>query len=89
MITEVIVYFVILATSYPLAELLAWLCEDEIIKDRKYFIWLAYFLIVISIGVIVFYFNNIILLSLAYMLFLMAFLIRKGRKNGKLKRSLN
>ncbi|MEK6886032.1 MAG: hypothetical protein AABX17_03640 [Nanoarchaeota archaeon] len=77
---EAIIYFVILVTSYPVAKLLAWLCEDEIVKDRKYFIWLAYSIIILAILLFIFYFNIAILMSLVYMLFLMAFLIRSGRK---------
>jgi len=83
MITEVVIYLAILATSYPVAILLAWLCEDEIVKDRRYFIALSYFLVIIAIGIFIFHFDSVILLSVAYMLLLLAFLI----KNPKLRKN--
>ncbi len=80
MIIEVIIYFAILATSYPVAKLLAWLCDDELLKDRKYFILFAYFLIVISIIFMIFYFNIATILSLVYLMLILFFLLGKDKK---------
>lgn len=77
---EAIVYIFVLATALPIGWLLAWLCKDELAKDRKYFLWLAYFIIFISLVLMLFYFNIPILLSIAYMLIILAILAKFGRR---------
>jgi len=78
---EVIVYLIILATALPACWLLAWLCDDEIIKDRKYFIFFGYFIIIVAILLMLFNFNIPMLFSMAYLLIVLAILARAGRKN--------
>jgi len=80
MILEVILYLLVFATSWPMGLLLAWLCEDEIIKDRKYFFMMSYFLIICLILIFIFFFNKDIILAIIYLIVILVILIRRGRK---------
>jgi hypothetical protein len=80
---QIILYLVILVTSLPVGLFLAWLCDDELIKDRKYFLLLSYFLLVVSIFLFFFYFKISLLLAILYMILVLWVLVRRGRKLEK------
>lgn len=82
----VIIYLAVLATSLPAGRLLAWLCEDELLKDRKYFIMLAYFLIIAALGFIILYFDVSIVFSIVYMLLILLVMLHKSKKYFKQKK---
>jgi MFS-type transporter involved in bile tolerance (Atg22 family) len=83
MIIEVILYLVILGTSFPTGLLLAKLCEDELVKDRKYFIIMVYIIGLVLLGLIWAYPRISFILALVYMLLVMAIIISKSGKSSK------
>lgn len=88
MIIEGIIYIVILATAIPVGLFLSSLCEDELVKDRRYFRLMSYFLLIMALLFSVFYGKTSIVLTLVYMVFLFEVMIyRSGKiKNKKSKR---
>ena len=86
MIIKIVLYLFLLATSLPVGLFLAWLCDDELIKDRKYFFMLSWFLIICAFSSYIFYFKASIIFSIVYILFVILILIRRGRAiENKLK----
>jgi len=79
MILTIILSIIILATSWPVSLLLSWLCADELVKDKKYFVALSYFLLGLGIIISLFYFNSVIIFSLVYMILVLALMILKSR----------
>jgi len=68
MVMEVLIYALILASSIPVGLILAWLCDDEVVYGKKWFKIILYVLCIGLIGVLLFYFNWSIVLSLVYMI---------------------
>jgi hypothetical protein len=79
MVIEIVLYLLLLATSLPVGLFLAWLCDDELIKDRKYFSLFSYFLLLITILLFFFYFKISLILALVYLIFILGILIRRGK----------
>src|SRR3989344_2604076 len=79
---DIIFYIVILATTVPVGMLLAWLCKDELRKDRKYFIILAYFFTVVLLAIALIYFRISFILTLIYAILILLILIYYS-KNAK------
>ena len=79
---DIIFYIVILATAVPVGMLLAWLCKDELRKDRKYFIILAYFFTVVLLAIALIYFRISFILTLIYAILILLILIYYS-KNAK------
>jgi hypothetical protein len=89
MIKEAILLLFVFATSIPVAKLLAWLCEDELKNDRKYFFMLGLFLAFSALILFFVYFKPSIIFSLCYMILVLALMIKKvvkpEKKNKKKK----
>ncbi len=77
MIIQILLYLIILGTSFPVSRFLAKLCDDELILDRKYFIYLFYTLILVAFILLIFYFNISMLLSLLYLALVVTFMVPK------------
>jgi hypothetical protein len=80
---QIILYLVVLATALPVGLFLAWLCEDELVNDRKYFLLFSYFLLIVSIILFFFYFKLGIILAILYTIIILWILIRRGRRMEK------
>jgi hypothetical protein len=76
---EVIFYLLILATAFPIGLLLARLCEDELVKDKKYFFMMSCLLILISIIFLLYSMNFSMIFSSIYMIFIFSILLYKGK----------
>lgn len=68
MVVEILVYFLILLSAIPVGFFLAWLCDDEVIYGKKWFRIIAIILILLIIGLFLFYYNLPVILSLIYLL---------------------
>jgi uncharacterized protein YybS (DUF2232 family) len=79
-VISVVLYVILVASILPVGLLLAWLCQDELIKDKKYFFAMIYVSLAAMIIVYIFYFNASVIFALAYFIFILLILIRKGRK---------
>jgi hypothetical protein len=77
---KIIFYLAILATSLPVGLLLAWLCEDELVNDRKYFFAMMWLALLIMIVNFLFFFNPAIIFSLFYFILVMLILIRRSKR---------
>jgi len=75
MITEVILYFIILATAWPVGVILAKICSDELMPDRRYFILMTFVMGLSFISLLIFFRKVSILLSLIYMIILLGVMI--------------
>jgi hypothetical protein len=56
----------ILATSFPVGYLLAYLCKEELVPGRRYFSILAWLTFISAIILLIFYRNLTIILTLFY-----------------------
>lgn len=84
MVIEILGYLLILVTAFPVSRFLAWLCDDELIIDRKYFVYFFYCLILVTFILLIFYFNLSMLLSLLYLALVLTFMIpKKTTRNVK------
>jgi len=79
MVFEILLFIAILATSFPLGLFLAWLCDDELVKDRKFFLLFAYFLLIMEGFLFIFSFNPSLIFSIAYLIIILVIMVRKGR----------
>ncbi len=77
---EIIIYYIlILATSIPAGLLLAWLCDDELKKGKKYFMAMICLLLVVLAGFLLFYRNISAILSILYLIAVFKIMILKGK----------
>jgi len=68
MLIKIGVYIVVLLTSIPVSLLLAWLCKDEMVKDRKWFTIALCSFIFFLILTLFFYIEKAVILCLVYMI---------------------
>jgi len=80
MIIEAVIYVIILLTAIPCGIVLAKLCSDELVKDRKYFKSLSIFLLIVSILGLFFYPKSSIILAPIYMVLVLAVMLYKCKK---------
>jgi len=80
MLIEVIIYIILLATALPVGAYLAKLCDDELVKDRRYFRLMSYTFLILALIFLIFYDNSSIILSLIYMVLLFEVMIYQSRK---------
>lgn len=85
---EVVLYLAVLATAYPVGLLLAWLCDDELEKDRKYMLITIEFIIVFAIILVVVNFKLSNLMSLIYLVIVFAVMTLKGYLSERKYRNL-
>ena len=78
MIIEAVIYLLILLTVIPFGLVLAKLCEDELIKDRRYFMILSKFLLITSVAGLIFYRGTSIILAPIYMVLVLLVMIKKS-----------
>ncbi len=86
-IIEVIAYILILLTSWLVGKLLAWLCDDELVPDRKYFFWLSYLFLGIALIMFFAYFDVAMILSLVYMVFVFGVMLSENKNKIRKKRT--
>ena len=82
---EVIFYILVLATAFPVAWLLAWLCDDELVSDKKWFKYTLYCLGIVLLVILIFYRNLAIILSLVYMIIILLMLLWFGKNTKWIK----
>ncbi|MDP1728688.1 MAG: hypothetical protein Q8L27_00610 [archaeon] len=82
MVMSILVNFLILLTSLPIGFLLCWLCGDELVKDRRYFIFFMYFIVLVLLLLGIFYFNIPMMLSLIYLLIILGIFVIAGRRTS-------
>lgn len=80
MAIEIILYILIVATSVPAGLLLAWLCDDELKKGKRYFRVMIYLLLLAMFGLLLFYRNISAILAVFYMILVFWIMILKGKK---------
>lgn len=80
MLIEVIIYIILLATALPVGVYLSNLCDDELVKDRRYFRFMSYALLIMALIFLIFYNNSSIIFTLIYMVLLFEVMIYKSRK---------
>jgi hypothetical protein len=73
---------IIVATALPVGYLLAYLCGDELVPGRKWFFSLMIVSLVLILGLLIFYRNSAMILTLAYIFVvsLLNFLISYDKK---------
>jgi hypothetical protein len=78
MLLDTILYLVILVTAYPAGLFLAWLSDNEVVKDAKYIIATIHFLVIASIFLVVINFRISNLMGLIYLVLVLAVMVIKG-----------
>jgi hypothetical protein len=84
-IWTVILYVIIMLTSIPVGMLLAWLCSDEIVY-RRWFYLLFFCFFFAYVFFFIFFRNASILLTLLYMMIITFMCIRKSLRTAGLKK---
>lgn len=74
----ILLYIIILILSWPSGLVLSWLCADELVKDRRYLIALAWVCVFIGFLCFFFYFRPSVILSLSFMILVLGFMIHKS-----------
>lgn len=78
-----LIYLLILATSLPVGWFLAWLCDDELKNDRRYFFIFIWGLLLLSVFFLIFYFKEAFIFSLIYMVLIVVILLRYKYRSFK------
>jgi len=82
MVIKIILSVLVMLTAVPAGLFLAWLCKDELVKCRKYFIAMIYFMAVLaSIGKFLLNFGSAEILSMIYLSIALFTMVLKSRKS--------
>lgn len=82
---EVLFYMLIMMTAWPVGYLLAYLCKDELCKDRKYFLIISCLLLIVSLIFLISSLSPSIVLAPIYLVFVLSVLVSKRRIKSKKK----
>jgi len=74
----ILLYVLVFATAIPVGWLLAWLCKDELVDGRKWFMRIGYILVIILIVAVLVWRDVPIVLSLSYMIVVTAVSLYKS-----------
>lgn len=85
MIKEVIGYILIFVTAFPTGYILAKICKDELIKDKKYILALSWLLLIVAVFLLVFNFSSMIIMSLAYMALVFGIMLKMSKNRRFMK----
>ncbi len=66
-ISTIMLSFGVLLTALPIGWMLAWLCKDELVQGRKWFVRIIISFSALFLASLIFYRNVSVLFSLSYM----------------------
>lgn len=82
---EVIFYYAILVTAFFVGWLLAWLCKDELVSDRKWLKYTAIVAFIALIGDILIYRNLAVRFSILYLIIILFIMLYLGKNKRFMK----
>lgn len=78
LLLQVIAYLIILCSAFPLSNIIAKLCADEIVKDRKYIRLMAILSTLVAIVLLFVFFRAELIFTLVYFSLTLSLILRKS-----------
>ena len=85
MAINIILSLIVLLSALPIGWVLAWLCKDELVLGRKWFIVIIISFSVLFLSCLIFYRKGSILLSLSYMIIVTYVSLHKSKDDKFVK----